>query len=220
MNKPTHSLTPHLVVFVWGCWVLWQQSVQVLGDLVQHALHRPLVAVPLQMTQELAFAQRALPVASWTGRMWGWTKSVGAHSTAVHQQNRSAISCCCHFPGDPGTGVRPTCSACGIMNRSHVRVNQVSGCSLYCCTPTEQVSNLLLLSLSRWPRNWRSPNVLCLWHHEQVACEGEPSQWVLTLLLYTNRTGQQSLAAVTFQVTQELVTVRCALSVTSWAVQC
>ena len=88
---------------------------------------------------------------------------------------------CCPPPDDPGTGVRPTCSACGIMNRSHVRVNQVSGCSLYCCTPTEQVSNLSMLSLSRWPRNWWLSSVLFLSHHEQF-----------TVLGWTHSMGTQS----------------------------
>ena len=85
------------------------------------------------MTQELAFAQRALPVASRTGRVWGRTKSVGAHS--------------------------------------------------YYRTPTEQVSNLSLLSLSRWPRNWCLPNVLCLSHHQQF-----------TALGWTHSMGTQSIA--------------------------
>ena len=156
MNKPTHSLTPHLVVFVWGCWVLWQQSVQVLGDLVQHALHRPLVAVPLQMTQELAFAQRALPVASWTGRMWGWTKSVGAHSTAVHQQNRSAISCCCHFPGDPGTGDCPLCSFCHIMSSSVLGWTHSMGTDEACYQP-------LVVVVPQWPKSHCSPSILSVY---------------------------------------------------------
>ena len=62
LEHTPNPLPPNLVVFLRGRGVLWKQRIQVLGDLVQHTLHRPIVAVPLQVAQELALARRALSV--------------------------------------------------------------------------------------------------------------------------------------------------------------
>ena len=129
---------------------------------------------------------------------------------------------CCPPPDDPGTGVRPTCSACGIMNRSHVRVNQVSGCSLYSCTPTEQVSNLLLLSLSRWPRNWWLSAVLFLSHHEQFSVRLDPLHGHWRSMLPTTRccgpsvTQESLFAQYTVSIPPSILSRHQQLTVLGW----